>query len=167
MIEFCAQCTPQVRLVEGECPKCAWKPPKRGRRDRTDADKPHDGCCDYQHNGTRCQMPGTFSPNIRKGGPWYCREHSDETRRRDMARQDEFFAYIADPENRKRLWRKWYPSTAQRAEFERELVSRAPERRPGESASEYVARLREVARSITRRRISQSDQLRETESDPA
>src|SRR5215475_13374755 len=56
------------------CNRCGWEPPKKQKA--TDRHPVHGyRLCEHQDRGQRCGGPGTFSSNLREGGPWYCFDH--------------------------------------------------------------------------------------------
>ncbi len=163
----------QVDLVDGRCPTCEWAPPTKGRRDRRASTGPNDGGCDFHLNGSRCEFPGTFSSNVREGGPWYCRWHSEPGNRKQDAAQHEFFRLFVWHENsvqhRAERMRDWYPNAGRHRREIEEFLARYPDvqRRPGESRTEYADRMRADSRRLMGARIVEADRLRETEVDPA
>lgn len=68
----CPQCG---RPVDGlTCGVCGWGE-KPGKVKVTHDPLRH--CCEFMDQGQRCAHAGAISPNLRGGGPWYCRKHYD------------------------------------------------------------------------------------------
>lgn len=84
MTSTCERCEATgkiVSLVNGECPKCSWMPPKRaksnGGKQKTPQRNPK---CSYAAGHLQCPLDATWYPNNRFSG--YCALHDDEDKRK-------------------------------------------------------------------------------------
>lgn len=151
------------RMVDGECDRCGVLVAKKGRRNREHmsereaAESTHDGQCMFEHDASRCVMPGNLSSGSVK--EWFCRYHSRDGNRGHGADQDEFMRTTAHPDGRQAVMDAWYPSGT------REIVEAQLgqfERTAGETRSEYIDRCRTLARKATSKRLEHAANIRRT-----
>lgn len=65
---YCPDCN--SALLPGKCScGCGWKFAAAPKQETVDYR------CAFSSGNSRCPATGTISPNIRGGGPWYCRWH--------------------------------------------------------------------------------------------
>lgn len=64
----CPDCGKKISANARSC-KCGWE------KKNTFGQKKSDPHCEFMADGKRCSLPGSCSPNVREGGPWYCQYH--------------------------------------------------------------------------------------------
>lgn len=82
MKKRCPQCKSKPVLVGGECPDCAWQPPKRGERATPvmkSGAKFREPLCALESGLLRCALPTTWWPDHRMRG--YCPVHDEPHKR--------------------------------------------------------------------------------------
>ena len=84
MTSTCERCEATgrtVQLVNGECPKCSWMPPRQSKsssaRSKT---QQRDSKCSYESGNIRCVLNATWYPDNRFKG--YCALHDTEDKRK-------------------------------------------------------------------------------------
>lgn len=74
----CPDCGASKFKDFNECNICGWSKPNFQKKQNQS-----DGRCEYRHGIKRCDLPGSISPNMKEGGPWYCNYHFEDSGRND------------------------------------------------------------------------------------
>lgn len=133
----------------GGCLHCGWTKGEGGKGAPKTPWSGHDGLCQFEYSGRRCQLPG----NILEAGKWYCGHHVDPTNRGNGPDQHEHFRiFDRSTEQGRACIRDWltdrYGDTTKH--MARDIAKQHPEwsRQPREPESEYQRRMIATAKNL-------------------
>ena len=123
--------------------------PRRPKRRRVPQETA-DGRCRFEHSGARCPFPAVWGDNPYAPTRW-CHWHAEADHRGHGQEQDVFFAdHCQTRQQVLDTHKRWYGESHE--ERLQRHIAEHPEWQRGEheTASEYVARMRQICRELAR-----------------